>query len=190
MLGSAAVMLGFTTVMLGSTTVMLGSTTVMLGSAVVLLDSAGVMLGSAVVMPSRKAGTVAQGAVLADRIPAMLQPGLTYEATYAVTPEMRPPHVEGILATSRMIGLMEDTCLAAVQPLLAANETTVGTRVDVTHVGTAWTGEEIRIRIVLAKITQRRLLSFEIEIEAPAGIISTGTHQRLVVDRSRFARRE
>jgi len=129
------------------------------------------------------------GGLLADRIPAMLQPGLTYEATYVVTPEMRPPHVEGILATSRMIGLMEDTCLAAVQPLLAANETTVGTRVDVTHVGTAWTGEEVRIRIVLAKITQRRLLSFEIEIEAPAGIISTGTHQRLVVDRSRFARR-
>jgi fluoroacetyl-CoA thioesterase len=120
----------------------------------------------------------------------MLEPGLTHEATYEVTAEMRPPHVDGILATSRMIGLMEDTCLDAVQPLLAANETTVGTRVDVTHVGTAWRGEEIRVRIRLVKITQRRLLSFEIEIEAPAGIISTGSHQRLIVDRSRFGRRE
>ncbi|HYO11770.1 MAG TPA: hotdog domain-containing protein [Thermoanaerobaculia bacterium] len=118
----------------------------------------------------------------------MLEAGLSHEATYAVTPEMSPPHLEGILSTSRMIGLMEDTCLAAVQPLLDAGQTTVGTRVDVTHVGTARDGEEITIRVRLTRVTQRRLLSFEIAIEAPAGIISTGTHQRLVVDRSRFAR--
>jgi fluoroacetyl-CoA thioesterase len=117
----------------------------------------------------------------------MLQTGLTHEAAFAVTPEMSPPHLEGILSTSRMIGLMEDTCLAAVQPLLAPGQTTVGTRVEVTHVGTAWAGEEVTIRVRLAKITQRRLLGFEIEITAPAGIISTGTHQRLIVDRSRLA---
>ena len=116
----------------------------------------------------------------------MLQAGLSHQAAYAVTPEMSPPHLQGILATSRMIGLMEDTCLAAVQPFLDAGQTTVGTRVDVTHVGTARAGEEVMIRIRLTRITQRRLLSFEIEIEAPVGIISTGTHQRLVVDRSRF----
>jgi len=118
---------------------------------------------------------------------AMLATGLTHQATYRVTPDMRPPHLDGILATSRMIGLMEDTCLAAVQPLLAEGQTTVGTRVEVSHVGTARAGEEVTIRIRLAKITQRRLLSFEIEIEAPAGVISTGTHQRLIVDRSQFA---
>ena len=116
-----------------------------------------------------------------------LRAGLTHEATYLVTPDMRPPHVEGILATSRMIGLMEDTCLAAVQPLLDEGQITVGTHVDVSHVGTARAGEEITVRIRLTKVTRRRLLSFDIEIEAPAGIISTGTHQRLVVDRSRFA---
>lgn len=100
---------------------------------------------------------------------------------------MRPPHIVGILSTSRMIALMEDTCLAAIQPFLEEGQTTVGTRVDVTHVGTARAGEEVTVRIRLEKVTQRRLLSFEIEIEAPAGVISTGNHQRLVVDRSRFA---
>lgn len=117
-----------------------------------------------------------------------LSAGLTHAATYLVTADMRPPHVEGILSTSRMIALMEDTCLEAVQPFLEEGRTTVGTRVDVTHVGTAWAGEEVTVRIRLEKVTQRRLLSFEIEIEAPAGVISTGSHQRLVVDRSRFAR--
>jgi fluoroacetyl-CoA thioesterase len=116
-----------------------------------------------------------------------LRAGLTHEATHTVTPDMRPPHLEGILATSRMIGLVEDACLELVQPLLAAGETTVGTRVDVTHVGTARVGEEVRIRVRLTTVRQRRLLGFEVEVEAPVGVISAGTHQRLVVDRSRFA---
>ncbi len=116
-----------------------------------------------------------------------LSTGSTHEATYLITPDMRPPHVEGILATSRMIALIEDTCLDAVQPLLEAGQTTVGTRVDATHVGTVRVGEQIRVRIRLVKVTQRRLLSFETEVTAPAGVVSTGTHQRLIVDRSRFA---
>jgi fluoroacetyl-CoA thioesterase len=121
-------------------------------------------------------------------MPATLTPGLTGEATYAVTPDMRPPHVEGILATSRMIGLMEDTCLALVQPLLAEGQTSVGTHVNVSHVGVAWAGETITVRVRLVRITQRRLLRFEIEVEAPGGVISTGDHQRLVVERSKLAR--
>ena len=100
---------------------------------------------------------------------------------------MRPPHIEGILATSRMIALMEDTCLAAVQPFLEDGQTTVGTRVDVSHVGMARAGDEVTVRIRLEKITQRRLLTFEVEMEAASGLVGSGSHQRLVVDRSRFA---
>ena len=111
---------------------------------------------------------------------------MSHEATYRVTPDMSPPHIDNILSTSRMIALMEDTCLAAVQPLLGEGQTTVGTRVDVSHVGTARAGEEVRVRIRLEKVTQRRLLSFEVEVAAPDGTISTGTHQRLIVERSRF----
>ena len=120
----------------------------------------------------------------------LLRAGLAHEATYLVTPDMRPPHVDGILSTSRMISLVEDTCLDLVHPLLDDGQTSVGTRVDMTHVGTAWAGEEVTARVRLTKVTQRRLLSFEVEVEAPGGIISTGTHQRLVLDRSRLARPE
>jgi len=113
-----------------------------------------------------------------------LDAGMTHAATYAVTQDMSPPHIDGILATSRMIGLIEDTCLAAIQPWLDGGQTTVGTRVDVTHVGMVRAGEAVTIRVRLTKVTQRRLLSFETTVEAPAGIVSTGTHQRLVIDRS------
>lgn len=116
-----------------------------------------------------------------------LGPGLTAEATYTVTAAMSPPHIDGILSTSRMIGLIEDTCLALVQPLLGDGETTVGTRVEVTHVGTARAGEAVTVSVRLETVTGRRLLGFAVQVEAPAGTLSTGTHQRLVVARSRFA---
>ena len=115
-----------------------------------------------------------------------LEPGLTREATYAVTRDMSPPHVDGILSTSRMIGLIEDTCLAAVGPLLDEVRTTVGTHVDVTHVAPARMGEHVRITVRLVKVTQQRLLRFDVSVAARAGVIGTGTHQRLVVDRSSF----
>jgi fluoroacetyl-CoA thioesterase len=117
-----------------------------------------------------------------------LDAGVTHIATYTVTREMSPPHVDGILATSRMIGLIEDTCLAAVHPFLDDEQTTVGTRVDVTHVGAARTGEQVTIRVRLTKVTQHRLLSFETAVEAPAGVISTGMHQRMVIARSTLTR--
>jgi fluoroacetyl-CoA thioesterase len=113
----------------------------------------------------------------------LLKPGLSHQAAYTVTPEMSPPHLAGILSTSRMIALIEDTCLAAIQPLLGDGQTTVGTRVD------AWAGEEITVRIRLEKVTRGRLLSFEVEAAAPRGVISSGTHQRLVIERSQFAAR-
>jgi fluoroacetyl-CoA thioesterase len=115
-----------------------------------------------------------------------LEPGVIREATYVVTREMSPPHVDGILATSRMIGLIEDTCLAAVGELLDASRTTVGTHVDISHVATARLGEHVHITVRLVKVTQQRLLTFDVSVEAGAGVIGTGTHQRLVVERSRF----
>ncbi len=119
--------------------------------------------------------------------PTLLEPGLSLEATYAVTPDMRPPHLADILSTSRMIGLIEDTCLALIQPRLDASQTTVGTRVNVSHVGTARSGEQVTIRVRLEKVIRRRLLEFEVDVAAPGGTISSGSHQRLVIDRDQFA---
>ena len=120
-----------------------------------------------------------------NALSSQLHAGLTQEAIYPVTLAMSPPHVAGILATSRMIGLIEDTCLGAIQPLLDTSRITVGTHVDITHVATARVGENIRIAVRLVKVTQQRLLRFEVSVHAPVGVIGAGTHQRLVVERAR-----
>ena len=116
-----------------------------------------------------------------------LQVGIENEMKYTVTAEMSPAHLPvKVLSTPSMIQLIEGTCLQGVQPHLDDNETTVGTHVNLSHSGPAREGEEITIASKLCEIEKRRLV-FEVEVTAPQGVISTGTHQRHVVDLTRMA---
>ncbi len=116
-----------------------------------------------------------------------LAPGIEHEATSTVTPDMSPSHLPVVmLATPIMIGLIENTCLNSVAPHLDQGETTVGTHVCVSHTGVAREGEEVRVTCRLAKVERRRL-TFEVEVHAPVGRISDGTHERAVIDTGRFS---
>ena len=115
-----------------------------------------------------------------------LQPGIEHEMAYTVTADMSPAHLPmKVLSTPSMIQLIEGTCLSSVLPHLDENETTVGTHVNVGHTGPAREGEEVRVKCTLAEINKRRLL-FNVEVIAPQGAISTGTHERAVVDLARM----
>jgi predicted thioesterase len=46
-------------------------------------------------------------------------------------------------------------------------------------------GEQVTVKVKLAEVQKRRL-TFEIEVVSPRGAISTGSHQRAVVDLARF----
>lgn len=116
-----------------------------------------------------------------------LQVGIENKMKYTVTADMAPAHLPvKVLSTPSMIQLIEGTCLQSTQPHLDENETTVGTHVNVSHSGPAREGEEFTITTKLIEITKRKLL-FEVEVVAPGGSISTGTHQRHVVDLTRMA---
>ena len=90
-----------------------------------------------------------------------------------------------VISTPSMIGLIEGTCLQCAQPHLDATETTVGTHVNVSHSAAAYNGEEITVKSRLKEINKRRLL-FEIEVLSPRGPISSGTHERAVIDLTKF----
>lgn len=120
---------------------------------------------------------------------ASLQPGLVADMTCTVTEEMSPAHLPvKVLSTPSMIGLIERTCFACVQPHLEDNETTVGTHVNVSHTGSVRAGESVKVDARLAEINKRRLL-FQIEVTGPRGSISTGTHERAVIDLNRMTAR-
>ncbi len=112
--------------------------------------------------------------------------GLENEIAYTVTEDMAPEHLPvKVLSTPSMISLIEGTCLQSAQPHLDEGETTVGTHVNVSHIGKAMAGDEITIKSCLKEINKRRLL-YEIEVTAPDGVISSGTHERAVISLERM----
>ena len=110
-----------------------------------------------------------------------LTTGIDNEVTYTVEDSMTPAHIPApVLSTPSMVGMIEGTCLLNVLSHLDEGETTVGTHVNISHTGPAMVGQEVRITSKLVDIKKRRL-TFEIEVIAPGGSISTGTHERAVV---------
>ena len=116
-----------------------------------------------------------------------LAPGLEFATRHHVTKDMSPPHLPvTVLSTPSMVGLIEGTCLEGVADHLDDGEVTVGTHVCVSHSGAAREGEEVVVRARLTEVNRRRL-SFAVEVHSPRGAISEGTHERAVVDKSRFS---
>ena len=112
--------------------------------------------------------------------------GLALETSYVVTQDMAPPHLPAVvLSTPTMIQHIEAVCLETVQPHLSREQVTVGTHVNVSHTGPALEGESFTVRSELAEIRKRRL-TFSVSVHSPRGEISSGTHERAVVELSRF----
>ena len=112
--------------------------------------------------------------------------GDRHEASYVVTRDMCPPHLSvQVLSTPSMVALIEGSCLELAEPHLEANETTVGTRICVTHTGLAMEGETVSVSSQLAE-RKGRHLEFNVTVRSPREVISEGTHDRAVIDPSKF----
>jgi fluoroacetyl-CoA thioesterase len=107
--------------------------------------------------------------------------GVRGQSHHVVDAAMSPPHLPmKVLSTPSMIGLIEQTCLAAVQGHLDDGETTVGVHVCVSHAASVSAGESIEITCALTEIDRRRLV-FETNVTSGDRVVSEGTHQRFVV---------
>lgn len=122
---------------------------------------------------------------MANEIPV----GTEHEISAEVTADMGAPHLGpagAVLSTPSMIGLMEQCCLQAMQPFLADNENSVGTKVCITHDAAARQGDTVIIRSRLAEFTGRRYV-WEVTAFGPEERkLGGGTHERAVIDMNRF----
>ena len=114
-----------------------------------------------------------------------LEAGLKYTRTITVTDEMTPGHPRHepirVLSTPDMIRLIEQTAIEATQPYLPAGQTTVGTRVDVSHLAATPVGMTLTITVELTEVDRRRL-SFRVEARDELDECGKGTHDRFVID--------
>lgn len=90
-----------------------------------------------------------------------------------------------VLATPRIIALVEAAALAAVHPLLAAGTSTVGVRVQLEHISPTPVGGSVTAEANLEKIEGRRLI-FHVSARDERGLIAAGKVTRVLVDIERF----
>jgi fluoroacetyl-CoA thioesterase len=90
-----------------------------------------------------------------------------------------------VLATPHLIFMLEDTCVLAMQPLLASGEITVGTCVHIDHLAAARVGQLVTVRADLVSVRGRRLM-FRVEGRCGKTVIGRGLHERAVVDAQTF----
>jgi fluoroacetyl-CoA thioesterase len=103
------------------------------------------------------------------------------EVRRIVTEDMLPGHLPApILSTPALVALVEEASLDCVKGRVAADETTVGVKICITHKAVASQGDELSISVRLRTVNGRRL-GFDVEVRGPAGLISEGTHDRVVV---------
>jgi fluoroacetyl-CoA thioesterase len=85
-----------------------------------------------------------------------------------------------VYATPHIINDVEYACRNLLLPHLDPGEDSVGTRVNVEHVGPALLGDEAVIDVRLTEIEGRRL-TFAASVKAGADEVLRGTHERFVV---------
>jgi fluoroacetyl-CoA thioesterase len=93
-----------------------------------------------------------------------------------------------VLATPVMIMVMENAALNAIKPYLDAGESAVGTRVEVHHLAPTPIGQRVVGEAEVTKVDGRRI-EFTVRARDETEEIGAGTHERVIVDLARLAKR-
>jgi predicted thioesterase len=86
-----------------------------------------------------------------------------------------------VLATPRIVALCEEASCLAVASALGPGETTVGLRVELTHVAPIAVGSKVKAEATLDKVEGRRLI-FTVCVNDASGLVAAGKVTRATVD--------
>ncbi len=117
-----------------------------------------------------------------------LEPGTTGAASIVVANsdlaaalnQLSTDGFPAVLATSRMIGLMELAAARAMQAVLDIGELSVGVRIEVTHSAATPEGANVSAEATFVAMDGRHFI-FDITARDSGGEIGRGTHRRAVV---------
>jgi predicted thioesterase len=118
--------------------------------------------------------------------------GMSAERTRVVTPDRTVKHfvptMPAVYATPMMIMEMEMTSVDAIARYLAAGWVTVGTEVDIRHLGASAVGAKVRTTARVIAV-ERRVIRFEVEAFDGHRRIGEGRHARGLVNVASFEKR-
>ena len=90
-----------------------------------------------------------------------------------------------VLATPKMIALMEKAAADLVEKLLPEEFTSVGISLNVRHIAPTPIGLKIFAEAIIKEIDGRKII-FEVFAKDEHEEIGCGTHERFIVDRKKF----
>ena len=93
-----------------------------------------------------------------------------------------------VFATPALVALMESAACAALDGHLEAGQTSVGVRLEISHLAATPPGVEVRARAELVEVDGRRLV-FRVEAFDSQDRIGEGSHERALVDPQRLLAR-
>ena len=122
----------------------------------------------------------------------VIKAGMSAERTLVVPPERTVGHfVPGmpmVYATPMMILEMEMASGDAIRAALQPGWVTVGTEVDIRHLGASAVGATVRTKATVTSV-ERRVIRFEVECFDGARRIGEGRHARGLVNIETFNKR-
>jgi fluoroacetyl-CoA thioesterase len=129
---------------------------------------------------------------------ASLKPGLKARLDYVVPQERTVPHLlpesgyfatmPAVLATGYLVGIVEWTCMSALDGHLDDGEHTLGIHVDLSHEAPTPPGGILTVEVTLDAIDGRRL-TFSVHASDEAATVCRGVHRRAVIQTDRFNER-
>ena len=128
-----------------------------------------------------------------------LEPGIEHTFSFSVNesksvPALYPESDEfqampNVFATGFMVGLIEWTCIQALNPHLDwPEEQTVGTYIDISHIAATPPGLEVTAKVKLIEVDGRKLV-FEVEAHDGVDLITRGKHERFIISKDKFDRK-
>ena len=90
-----------------------------------------------------------------------------------------------VLATPKVIALMEKAACICLDGALEAGETSVGTEISISHVKAAAVGREVTASAGIKSVFGREVV-FDVTVCEGDTVLAKGTHSRKIVDTERF----
>jgi fluoroacetyl-CoA thioesterase len=90
-----------------------------------------------------------------------------------------------VLSTPRVITLCEQATVEAIRPLLGEGQTSVGFRIEITHLVPVLVGRTVVASAALERIDGKRFV-FNVTVNDPCGLVAAGKVTRVVVDSRDF----
>jgi fluoroacetyl-CoA thioesterase len=128
-----------------------------------------------------------------------LRAGLEGTFRYRVPPSKTVPDIypeapdfqlmPRVFATGYMVALVEWACVELIKPHLDwPREMTLGTHVDLSHTAATPPGFTVEVRTRIETVEGRRLV-FAVSAHDGVDAITSGRHERTVIDAERFAKK-